>query len=533
MVKKVKKLISMILALAVIMFAIFISPKPSTATVVNALTEPSTSSPIYYVKDSTILQTLLKTIPAYSKIEFSKDITNHQYFINTEIIINKPVSIDFNGTQIIQQTSGKGGIKVTSGDVSLANLVLIGYQNALIVPTEIGINCFGVNSGNYLENIIFRNCAVSNFGFSGIKLEFVSNFEVTSCNIHNVALSGVWGNSCKIGDISGNIIKDIKETKGNAYGITLSRKENNSLVVSPRSTDIVVSKNRVENVLVWEGLDTHGGENISFIDNTLINCKVGIAAVGSDNGRQAQTFAPINCTIASNTITSNVENGTNGAGIIIAGCNTSIEQATNCIVTSNIIENYGNQTNALSGGIYVRNTENLSISNNTISNPSPSGICMSSNNYAFTITGNSILDAWTNTGLQAIGVLLNTAPQNGVISGNTFKKNTKVAKIVLNKGVRISSASGISVQVGDNYSNVDNYFYEKLNTYQSYNQTTTGRIFKGTLAPTKGTWVVNDFIDNNVKKILGVAGSRYKILGYRCITPGTPGIWHEVIAGGQ
>jgi hypothetical protein len=48
-----------------------------------------------------------------------------------------------------------------------------------------------------------------------------------------------------------------------------------------------------------------------------------------------------------------------------------------------------------------------------------------------------------------------------------------------------------------------------------------------TAVPTTGTWARGDVIDNSQPSELGTAGSMYVILGWVCVTAGTPGTWVE------
>lgn len=55
-----------------------------------------------------------------------------------------------------------------------------------------------------------------------------------------------------------------------------------------------------------------------------------------------------------------------------------------------------------------------------------------------------------------------------------------------------------------------------------------------TAAPTSGTYVQGDFIANSNPTELGTAGSKYVLLGWKCVASGTPGTWVQcrVLTGG-
>lgn len=489
--------------------------------------DESLTDMMYIVDENTNLQELINSVPNYSTLKFSKNIPNQQYPISSEVLINKSLHIDFNRIEIVQQTSGIGMFKITSSNVELRKGKLTGFQNIAAVGSEIAINCYGADSNNYIKNIVIEDCEISNIGYDGIKMQFVSNFRIRRNNIKNTFQAGVIGYSCKDGVVSYNKISDIKDSVARSYGVAMTRVESDSLEVNPRSSNVKIHHNTVENILEWEGIDTHGGDNIVIIDNTVLNCKNGIAIVSSDNGSQVQTFAPKNCVVAFNKVINSLETGVNDWGISVAGCNTNVEKALDCTVIGNTVKNHGLENSGTSGALYIRHTENLTISDNKIINPSPNGIFMSQNNYNFTIANNTFIDVWTTNAAQAVGILINTAPQTGIITGNTFKKNGKVATIVFNRAIRITPSSGILIELGDNASDADTYLTETANTYQSYRQTATGKIFRGTAIPTSGTWALGDFIDNNSKTLQGTAPNRYILLGYSCTVAGSPGSWVE------
>lgn len=55
-----------------------------------------------------------------------------------------------------------------------------------------------------------------------------------------------------------------------------------------------------------------------------------------------------------------------------------------------------------------------------------------------------------------------------------------------------------------------------------------------TAAPTSGAYVQGDFIANSNPTELGTAGSKYVLMGWKCVASGTPGTWVQcrVLTGG-
>lgn len=46
-----------------------------------------------------------------------------------------------------------------------------------------------------------------------------------------------------------------------------------------------------------------------------------------------------------------------------------------------------------------------------------------------------------------------------------------------------------------------------------------------TAVPTTGTYQKGDFVENSNPSELGGAGTKYILLGWKCVTAGTPGTW--------
>lgn len=47
----------------------------------------------------------------------------------------------------------------------------------------------------------------------------------------------------------------------------------------------------------------------------------------------------------------------------------------------------------------------------------------------------------------------------------------------------------------------------------------------GTAAPTSGTWAQGDFVANSNRTEAGTAGNKYVVMGWVCVSGGTPGTW--------
>lgn len=55
-----------------------------------------------------------------------------------------------------------------------------------------------------------------------------------------------------------------------------------------------------------------------------------------------------------------------------------------------------------------------------------------------------------------------------------------------------------------------------------------GRDEAATAAPTTGSYQQGDEVFNSTPTELGAAGSRYVVIGFKCIASGTPGTWVQM-----
>src|SRR5690606_22595161 len=85
------------------------------------------------------------------------------------------------------------------------------------------------------------------------------------------------------GTIDGNKIEDILRN-GSCYGVIITPEYISPVDQTrrPRPENVMVTNNVVKNVPHWTGLDTHGGRNIQFRGNSVIDCLFGINLGKSD-----------------------------------------------------------------------------------------------------------------------------------------------------------------------------------------------------------------------------------------------------------
>lgn len=345
-----------------------------------------------------------------------------------EISVNKALTIRGagNSTILSQTTSPSRIFEVTASNVTIKEMALRGPQYANYIA-EYAIRVMGA-SGGRLTDFTCENVQMQTFGHSALWIQYVDNFRVEGCRMRYLQRSGILGLSVTNGLIYSNHIRDMILTAPNTnhYPIAVTRDKLLSISVSPRSENIVISDNLVENT-VWEGIETHGGKDITITGNVVRNSLIGIAAVPSTNELDVDTYAPLNITIVGNTVDSRVTTGTKQAGIKVVGPTNSppdggsAEFATG-VITGNTVIGHGTESNSISGAVLIYGTSGMVVSGNTILNPSPHGVTLYHDNIGASINGNTILNPWSNTYASPAGVALMSTYNEPFIGGNVIDK---------------------------------------------------------------------------------------------------------------
>lgn len=380
---------------------------------------------------------------------------NKTFKITDTITVYENTTIFAYNAKIINNTSHKTILDLESG-VKIYGLELEGNGNSSADANGIGINITGLNSSNYLEEIHIEDCYIHNFGFYGMYMKFVENVIITKCKIQNLGYAGVMGLSVTNVIIDKCHIKGLTPgSNGNAYGISFNRiggtRDTASLTANPRSKDCVVSNCLIEDNTIWEGLDTHAGENIKFTNNTIRNCKFGIAIVASHLSG-TDDYAPLNCQVLGNTI---YGLGT-GYGISFTGAynvnGNPTEYSYGGVINNNTLIGCGIEGDNTAGGIYIHDTEGLVISSNSLKNCYAIGINLYHTNKGFSTIGNLIVDVQDNSFTATCGISLRSTYNYGTISDNSLLRiDSSLNTYVMERGIYRAGASDIEVAIGNNY----------------------------------------------------------------------------------
>jgi len=345
-----------------------------------------------------------------------------------------------------------------ASNVTLVGFKVIGAGNTSYNANGIGIKCYGTDNSpsapTYITGPKILDVEITEFGSFGIDCKYNVYGRIEGCKISEIGYMGANILSCNRFIFTNNYVSGISPgTSGNGYGISISSSEG-SVTADPIPVFNSIIGNIIEDVTVWTGIDTHGGQNLLVADNIVHNCKYGIKITDRDVGG-LRTIAPKNITIADNYID---DNGLGlGSAIIINGAfeaSATVDYATNISVTGNVISGHGVSTDVTSGGIRCYSTRNLSISGNTIRRPKPVGIVLQFDNESFSISGNTIVDP--NSATDTTRCVYTHATNNlGSIVGNTFVYEnsglaTNVSQWAVEKGANAGGTGAATIVTVEN-----------------------------------------------------------------------------------
>ncbi len=437
---------------------------------------------------------------AAPKVIITRKSASGYYKITDKVDISAAVEIIGEGLpEIRQATSNKGGFAIAASNVTIKGIKLRGPQHASAQTGEKAIYASGADASHYISGVNVEDCELHNWGYGGIQGKYVEDFKWHKNRIYDIYQAGIETLSCKNGSITLNRgTGPDSPVGGGVYGIAITRITTNDAVtptVDPRSSDITVAYNDWDGVTNWEALDTHGGERIRFIGNTVKNSYNGIAIGPSKNSAGTAAFAPLECVAIGNTIESGVTDGTASAGIGFQGAYNGgvIQKATGSII-GNTIKGHGLQDQATGqGGIFLNTTQGVAVNSNTIIEASPHGIIFNGENYGFACKGNTIIDPWSED--VATPSFINTYSDNntGLIAGNSLSKAAKTATYVGIRGIRRETSTSSYLTIGQNYSEATTYLSSTLAYIKpdvhggriTVKQTVTHADFTSGAAPTK------------------------------------------------
>jgi hypothetical protein len=330
-------------------------------------------------------------------------------------------------------------------------LELQGAGNSLYDSNGIGILINGTDSSNYKVGGTIRDCYIHGFGAYGISSEFAQNITIQDSKIYDIGYAGIGALSAISWKVDKCVIKGITPgTASNGYNVFFTRRgQQDDLTAYPRSEDCIVSNCRIEDNALWEGLDTHGGRNIRFINNYIKNVCVGIAIVSATGNGAVSKYAPQECMAIGNTVEG--IGSSVGYGIIVQG--NSTESAKHNIVESNKLYHCGIPNNTIGGAVHMQYSLGTIVSGNTFKECYCIGVVIYINNIGAVVSGNSFVDVNDSIYTDPSCIALPSTGNEVAISGNSFiRSNTGVNTYVGLIGINFIAISNTIMVVG-NYNN--------------------------------------------------------------------------------
>lgn len=326
-----------------------------------------------------------------------------------------------------------------------------GPGNSVYAANSVAISASGTyNAGlapTYIEGPKVRNCKIIGWGAYGVRPSLCNNPDVYKNRIEDIGYAAVGGISCNNGHADRNYIRNVSPgTLGNGYAVFWSRNEGTELE-NPRSYDCTADDNYIKDCTLWEGIDTHGGVNITAHRNTFDNVKKPIAFVPS-NVSGVPTLAPQRCKASFNTI----KNAVNGVVVDVSGATSGgvvNEYAAGCEVAENDIFGGGLAGSGTNGVVRITGTKDFQGRGNKLANGSVYGYCLMSYNLNFNITGGTIKDMSDATVTDCCGVAVRSNNNTGYIGGITFvRENTGLTNVMVNSALVSPATTGNDISVG-------------------------------------------------------------------------------------
>ncbi|HSB93740.1 MAG TPA: right-handed parallel beta-helix repeat-containing protein [Flavitalea sp.] len=322
--------------------------------------------------------------------------TGPEFLINSPLRITRPITIVGKNAQL--NYTGPGGVTILnleSSGITLKGIHIKAVEQAYQPKSFMIGNSWKANSSP-LTDINITDCTLSGYSGVGINLRSVATFNLLNNQISHMPYAGIACYSVSEGLIEGNTIQHITAlgaTAGNAYGITIQQLGKEFV-----SRGIRISNNHVEDV-PWEGIDTHGSENLYVYNNDLKSCAVGIAMVSS------RIKSPQMVVIANNRI----ENQGHTESAIRFDGRGYAKNATGIIVNNDIRGQH----------IRLENTDNLLIFGNDVRESETGyGIFLSGQNQNTSILNNSIQDVWSKGNGNSYAIYFKNDSNTAIIDGN-------------------------------------------------------------------------------------------------------------------
>lgn len=310
---------------------------------------------------------------------------------STPLVVDRPLTMVFESGSSITMTRDVTAIEVLTGSVAVIGARLVG-AGAAASGLGRGVHVRGT-AEEPLEDVHVVDCVVRNFSYDALQFEHVRDFVVARNTVTDLGYAGIMLLSSTDGQVVDNEVRDVHQPDGyvNSYGVIVSRDDRRDLSAAPRSARVRVERNRISGVRRWEGIDTHSGDDVTICDNTVRDCRVGIAVVPSkDPGDRSYRIGSHRAVIARNRIERN-EVLPPGSGIVVRGAGSRLGDdldRTDAVVTGNVVVGHGGGPRE--AGILAYFTRGLTLSDNHLDRCERAAISLYHSNDAAIVTRNSV-----------------------------------------------------------------------------------------------------------------------------------------------
>ncbi len=375
------------------------------------------------------------------------------YKINNELQINPNSKLYGSKNAILKRTgtTTQRAIKILGSNIEITGLSIVGSQETNVTTFYTNNTAiYNSNDGNDYSNIYIHEVEIYGFGDGGIGIFRPKDCLVENCYIHDVGRYGVFYYGGYNSHIKNNTIKNITVGSGgnapfiNAYGLSFTCDTNQAGF--PRPEKCSATGNHIENIPNWEALDTHGGKDILFENNTVVDCMIGVF-VGPASGTNNQPCDGVS--VINNTFTTNTT--LRRAAVIIAPTyDVGNIFGYGFIVSGNKIKGYGvNQATyeagytSLEGAIHVIGARGVVVDANQIYAFNNIGIYIRQFTQGCSVADNSIVDGSATNNI-VYGMAFETPSDSMVtVSSNTIQRTSGVLNGVYVIGTPVGKVYGI------------------------------------------------------------------------------------------
>lgn len=269
----------------------------------------------------------------------------------------------------IRNTNPSWALIATPGDAAPANITINGGT------WEAGSNSFMDYTG--ASNVTVKGATINGNGGYLVILRNCQNVTLDGCTMKGscILIEGGKDNAVKGGSLTGSneTSFQIKADGTIVDGVTISDSANNAIRID-NAQEVQILNNTIKNAHSI-GIESVGGGNHTISGNKLSESGFMGIRIATDKGS----------VISDNELIGNaVRDGANGEGLVVD------EGSDGTIVRGNTVRNTKGVADRVGNGIIVNRSQNITVSENTVSDSANHGIQISYQSSKVAVTGNTI-----------------------------------------------------------------------------------------------------------------------------------------------